>query len=92
MINRVFRIRRYTKLSRSSWKLKKKYLYDDEKHYKLGVKKNTQRCERRETEGPLYVRFVGEEFVNGMWVEILRYPVEDDFDEESGEEQPIFEK
>jgi len=82
MVERVFRICKYTKLSRSRWKLKKRFLYDDEKYYKLGIKKNTQACDHRGAEGPLYVRFTGEEFVNGTWIEILRHPPEEGFDED----------
>lgn len=73
MIDRVFRVTLWTRLQKSSWRCKKKALYDSETEYKRGVK-SYKRMVNRKQDGLLSAKMVCEEFLDGQWKEIEVYP------------------
>ncbi len=73
MIERVFRISKWTKLQNSRWRLKKKTLYDDEAEFKRGAKSYKRMVERSEG-GLREVKATFEEFLNGSWELTDEYP------------------
>ena len=75
MTDRVFRITFWTRLHSSSWRQKKKSLYDSETEYKRGVKSYKRMVDRKER-SMLFAKAVFDEFIDGTWVELEQYPEE----------------
>lgn len=73
MVDRVFRITFWTKLHNSSWRQKKKSLYDSETEFKRGVNSYKRMVDRRQG-GKLDAKALFEEFLAGKWTELEQYP------------------
>jgi len=82
MIERVFRVCRYTSFDKKRWNLKKKALFDNEQSFRKAVRKHAHDCDRFHNYSVLHMCFTGEEFLSGKWVQLSRYPVEEGFSEE----------
>lgn len=73
MVEQVFRITFWTRLPNSSWRQKKKSLYDSESEYKRGTKSYKRMVDRKEG-SKLSAKAMFEEFIGGAWVELEEYP------------------